>query len=77
MKLPELLREHGFHGTPISLIADKANVGTGTIYRYFESKEKLINELFTEIKKRVIRAMLKDYREEGTYKERFKHLWKT
>lgn len=72
----QLLGEHGFHGTPISLIAERADVGAGTIYRYFENKEKLINELFTEIKKRVIRAMLKDYREEGTYKERFKHLWR-
>lgn len=72
----ELLGEHGFHGTPISLIADRAGVGAGTIYRYFQNKEELINELFTEIKRRVIRAMLEDYREEGTYKERFKHLWK-
>lgn len=72
----ELLSTHGFHGTPISLIAEKAGVGAGTIYRYFQNKEELINELFTEIKRRVIRAMLRDYREEGTYKERFKHLWK-
>lgn len=70
-----LLSEHGFHGTPISMIAEHAGVGAGTIYRYFENKEQLINQLFTEIKKRVIKAMLKDYREEGTYKERFKHLW--
>jgi len=35
----------------------------------------LINELFTSIKKRVIKAMLDGYREEGSYKERFKHLW--
>ena len=70
-----LLSKHGFHGTPISMIAQQAGVGAGTIYRYFENKEQLINELFTEIKRRVIRAMLKDYREEGSYKERFKHLW--
>ncbi len=72
----ELLSENGFHGTPISTIAERAGVGAGTIYRYFQNKEELINELFTEIKKRVIRAMLNDYREEGTFKERFKHLWK-
>jgi len=72
----ELLSEHGFHGTPISLIAERAGVGAGTIYRYFQNKEELINELFTEIKRRVVKAMLADYREEGTYKERFKHLWK-
>lgn len=71
----ELLCEHGFHGTPISIIAQRAGVGAGTIYRYFENKEQLINELFTSIKKRVIKAMLSGYREEGSYKERFKHLW--
>jgi len=71
----DLLCEHGFHGTPISMIAQRAGVGAGTIYRYFENKEQLINELFTSIKKRVIKAMLDGYREEGSYKERFKHLW--
>jgi len=72
----KLLTEHGFHGTPISMIAQQAGVGAGTIYRYFENKEQLINELFTAIKRRVIKAMLNDYREEGTFKERFKHLWR-
>lgn len=71
-----LITAHGFHATPMSQIAQQAGIGAGTIYRYFENKEHLINELFTEIKKRVIKAMLKDYREEGTYKERFKHLWR-
>jgi len=72
----KLLSEHGFHGTPISLIAQSAGVGAGTIYRYFSNKEELINELFKEIKRNIIKAMLTNYREEGTYKERFKHLWK-
>lgn len=72
----DLITEFGFHATPMSLIAQKAGIGAGTIYRYFENKEHLINELFTAIKKRVIKAMLQDYREEGTYKERFKHLWR-
>ncbi len=72
----ELLSEHGFHGTPISLIAQHAGVGAGTIYRYFSNKEELINELFKAIKRDIIKAMLHDYREEGTYKERFKHLWR-
>lgn len=71
-----LLSEYGFHGTPISLIAQRAGVGAGTIYRYFANKEELINELFKQIKRDIIKAMLENYREEGTYKERFKHLWK-
>mgnify|MGYP000392113445 CR=1 FL=1 len=72
----KLLSEHGFHGTPISLIAQHASVGAGTIYRYFANKEELINELFKEIKRKILKGMLTNYKEEGTYKERFKHLWK-
>ena len=72
----DLLSEFGFHGTPISLIAQRAGVGAGTIYRYFPNKEELINELFKEIKRKIISAMLNNYREEGTFYERFKHLWK-
>ena len=45
-----LISEHGFHGTAMSMIADRADVGAGTIYRYFESKEDLITQLYLEIK---------------------------
>jgi AcrR family transcriptional regulator len=38
----ELVRENGFHGTPMSLVAKKAGVAAGTIYHYFESKDALI-----------------------------------
>ena len=40
----ELIAERGFHGAPISEIAQKANVAAGTIYRYFENKDLLIKE---------------------------------
>ncbi|HET8860419.1 TetR/AcrR family transcriptional regulator [Marivirga sp.] len=71
----ELISENGFHGTPISMIAEKAGIGAGTIYRYFENKEDLINELFKEIKRKVMNAMLAEYDENESFKERFKHLW--
>lgn len=70
-----LLSENGFHGTPISLIADNAGIGAGTIYRYFKNKEELINELFIEIKRRVINAMYEGYDKNSPYKLRFKILW--
>jgi AcrR family transcriptional regulator len=42
--------ERGFHGTPVPLIAERAKVGAGTIYRYFESKEALVNALYRRSK---------------------------
>jgi AcrR family transcriptional regulator len=38
----ELFAENGFHGAPTSLIAERAGVGVGTIYRYFKDKDELI-----------------------------------
>lgn len=70
-----LLFKYGFHGTPISLIAKKADVGAGTIYRYFKNKDELINELFIEIKRRVLIAMYEGYDVKFPYKKRFKLLW--
>lgn len=42
----ELFEERTFYGTAMPLVAARAGVGAGTIYRYFESKEVLANELF-------------------------------
>ena len=42
----ELVGEHGFHGSPMAMIASRAGVAAGTIYRYFESKDVLIMETY-------------------------------
>jgi len=49
----ELIAEHGFHGSPMSMIADRAGVAAGTIYRYFENKDALIIALFGEIDEKI------------------------
>src|SRR5690606_22094522 len=46
----KVFAEGGVNGVPIPVVAQQANVGTGTIYRYFDSKELLVNELFREQK---------------------------
>jgi AcrR family transcriptional regulator len=46
----ELFTERGFHGTAMPLVAERAGVAAGTIYRYFESKEALVNALFQKWK---------------------------
>ena len=38
----------GFHATRVSDIADEADVAYGLVYHYFPSKEKVLDEIFTE-----------------------------
>jgi len=70
----DLIAEHGFHGAPMSMIAERAGVGAGTIYRYFENKDVLISDLHTELEVRVVAAVKEDYPEGKPVRERFIHL---
>jgi TetR/AcrR family fatty acid metabolism transcriptional regulator len=38
----------GFHSCRVSDIADQAGVAYGLVYHYFDSKEQVLNELFSE-----------------------------
>lgn len=70
----ELIAEHGFHGAPMAMIADRAGVGAGTIYRYFENKDVLINELYRDLEERIYPTILDGYVPEKSIRERFLHL---
>ncbi len=54
----ELIVEHGFHNTPMSLIAKHAGVSAGIIYHYFESKDELIQELYRTVKGQLTAAIV-------------------
>jgi TetR/AcrR family transcriptional regulator, repressor of fatR-cypB operon len=50
--------ERGYHGTAVPEVAEAAGVGTGTLYRYFEHKEALVNEVYRDAKERLRAALL-------------------
>ena len=52
-----IIASNGFHGASVAAVAKKANVGMGTIYRYFENKEDLIIEIYRVIKTALIETM--------------------
>ena len=49
----ELIAEYGFHGAPMAMVADRAGVGAGTIYRYFDNKDLLIAELYRDLEQKL------------------------
>jgi AcrR family transcriptional regulator len=71
----ELFVERGFYGTAVPEIADRAGVGAGTIYRYFESKEALVNELYRAHKLRFGQVALDDFPVTAPTREQFRVLW--
>ncbi|TPE43367.1 TetR/AcrR family transcriptional regulator [Pontibacter mangrovi] len=71
----ELVKEKGFHGTPMSLVAKRAGVAAGTIYHYFESKEELIQELYQYIKRQVIEVVQREDATDKPYRQCFFNLW--
>ena len=48
----------GYHGTSVPEVAEAAGVGIGTLYRYFEDKNALVNELYRDAKLRLKSALL-------------------
>lgn len=70
----ELLADQGFHGAPMALIAEKAGVGAGTIYRYFENRDVLIRELYQVTHDRISDCLKEGYPENRPVRERFFHI---
>jgi AcrR family transcriptional regulator len=73
--------ERGYHGTAVPEVAEAAGVGTGTLYRYFEHKEALVNEVYRDAKLRLRAALLDNFPEVDLYRldeaERwFTELWR-
>jgi AcrR family transcriptional regulator len=71
----ELFVERGFFGTAVPEIADRAGVGAGTIYRYFESKEALVNAIYREQKLHFGHVALHDFPTTAGTREQFRLLW--
>src|SRR5262245_34828698 len=72
----ELFAERGFHGTAVPQVAEKAGVGAGTIYRYFESKEALVNAIYQRSKQMFGRALIVDFPCQRPIRQQFHVFWR-
>jgi len=71
----ELFATDGYWNTSTTRITQHANVAAGTLYNYFENKEELIDEVFTQIRSESLKYVLEGYPDDGTVKECFEHIW--
>jgi AcrR family transcriptional regulator len=71
----ELIAEHGFQHTPMSLISKRSKASAGIIYHYFESKDDLLQSLYLRIKGDMGRAWLAADDSQQPLAKRFQSLW--
>jgi len=71
----DLFCERGFHGTAVPLVAERANVGAGTIYRYFEHKDALVNALYQKWKGEFATAVTVDFPGSADPRAQFSVIW--
>ncbi|WP_424359378.1 TetR/AcrR family transcriptional regulator [Methanocella sp. MCL-LM] len=71
----KLFTERGFDNTPTALISQEAGVATGTLFRYYPTKEDLINSTYVIAKNRFAAAMAEGLEDEETLEGKMRRIW--
>lgn len=70
----DLFSTQGFHATPTQQISDRAGVSAGTLFRYFRTKEELIDSLYSSIHRALADAVDEGMRPEIPVEEQIKNV---
>ncbi|PSW13058.1 TetR/AcrR family transcriptional regulator [Photobacterium sanctipauli] len=71
----KLLAMYGFHGISMQMVAKEAGVAAGTIYRYFEDKDDLLQQLHDHILSYVANKISQNVSDEMPLEQRFRIIW--
>ncbi|MDR9825690.1 TetR/AcrR family transcriptional regulator [Vibrio sp. FNV 38] len=71
----KLIAEVGFQGLSMNRLAKDANVAAGTIYRYFNDKGHLLDEVRIDVMRRIATEIQKDVDDSLTVKQRYRQVW--
>ncbi len=71
-----LLAQYGFQGFSMQKLANDAGVAAGTIYRYFNDKEHLIEEVRIGVLQRIADTIQQGVEDHLPLKERFTLIWR-
>lgn len=73
--LRDLVAENGLHGTPMSAVAARAGVATGTAYVHYASKDDLVLAAYREAKLDLGHAAVAGMDADAPPAARFEQLW--
>jgi AcrR family transcriptional regulator len=58
-----------------SSISRRAGIAEGTLFMYFPTKKRLINELYRELKKRLSESIMVDFPTDASVTDKLRHIW--
>lgn len=67
--------EVGLSAFNINRVAKRADLSTGTIYRYFDNKDALLASVYVTIKREVHGVVMSAAQQEGSTKDRLSAVW--
>jgi TetR/AcrR family transcriptional regulator, repressor of fatR-cypB operon len=70
-----LFDERSYGLAPVPMVADRAGVAAGTIYRYFPGKEGLVNALYQYWKRQLAAAVFDGGSLDGPAHQTFREIW--
>jgi TetR/AcrR family transcriptional regulator, repressor of fatR-cypB operon len=73
----DLFAERTYGSTPVPDIAARAHVGTGTVYRHFQSKEDLANYVYRACKTTLHDGLRDALSRGGSVEEKFLRMWQS
>ena len=71
----DIVEEKGLAGLTMSGIGKKSNLGMGTIYTYFKSKDEIINVLYKKVRAKHFKIALKDVDKEVGFEAKFRKIY--
>ena len=71
----KLIAEVGFQGLSMQKLAKEAGVAAGTIYRYFDDKDHLIDDVRVRVTQRVADAVQEGGDDSDPIKQRYRTMW--
>ncbi|MBY7732833.1 TetR/AcrR family transcriptional regulator [Vibrio bathopelagicus] len=71
----KLIAEVGFQGLSMQKLAKEAGVAAGTIYRYFDDKDHLIEDVRIQVTQRVADAVQNGVNDSDSIKLRYRTMW--
>jgi len=71
----DLIACNGLQASPVSMVAKEACCGAGTIYRYFDTKEALVEAVYLQLMQRITEATLAGDDAGKSLQERLNNIW--